>query len=125
MKYIKSQSGHRHELNIDQLKKWINALYSGEFKQSCYQLQNQTGYCCLGVGCKVLIPIKKLSFDTDFLNGDMPCKQRFAPEWLKHISEDFEKRTGTSLTYLNDFMNFTFEEIGMLLELVYIHDALG
>lgn len=36
-------------------EKWINALESGEYKQTKGKLQDQNGYCCLGVLCDLAI----------------------------------------------------------------------
>lgn len=33
----------------DKIKTWVNALRSGEFKQTRRTLQDQDGFCCLGV----------------------------------------------------------------------------
>src|SRR4051812_4302141 len=34
-------------------QKWIEALESGEFKQTTECLEDETGYCCWGVFCKI------------------------------------------------------------------------
>jgi hypothetical protein len=46
--------------NLDNIKKWIAALRSGEYKQITGGLKrhlapdsNEVGYCCLGVACEV------------------------------------------------------------------------
>lgn len=33
------------------MKKWVKALRSGEYKQTQSQLHDDTGFCCLGVLC--------------------------------------------------------------------------
>jgi hypothetical protein len=114
------------QLNKRQFKKWIAALDSGEYKQTHCSLQDNKGYCCLGVGCKVTIP-KKLIV-TDVLNqikGGLPIHQPAAPTWLTEINKDFDKKTGRDLIALNDSYDFTFTEIATLLELVYIHKILN
>ena len=35
----------------DNVKKWVEALRSGKYTQTTKCLQNQKGYCCLGVAC--------------------------------------------------------------------------
>jgi hypothetical protein len=35
-------------------QKWLDALESGDYKQDTGRLKTLTGYCCLGVLCKVL-----------------------------------------------------------------------
>lgn len=45
-----------HTLNREQVtnvKRWIKALRSGEFRQAKEQLKKDAGYCCLGVACVV------------------------------------------------------------------------
>lgn len=34
-------------------KKWLNALRSGDYKQTTGALQDEKGYCCLGVLCEI------------------------------------------------------------------------
>ena len=112
------------QINKRQLKKWIAALDSGEYKQSDSQLQDEYGYCCLGVGCKVLIPDKLQFLLNGKLGGNMPSLQPAAPIWIQEIDADFEIKTGQTLSWSNDGMGFTFPEIATLLELVYIHKIL-
>jgi len=113
--------------NKKQLHKWINVLYSGEYKQGTFVLQSEHGYCCLGVACKVLIPKTKLKIDMSLegvMDGYMPNEQPNAPKWLKQINGHFRKKLGIDLTSLNDEKRFSFEEIGMILDLIYINKAL-
>jgi hypothetical protein len=117
------------KINKKQMLEWINALYSGEYTQAKNFLQDcdGAGYCCLGVGCILFIPKEKLNIDEDgILIGSVPTKrnQPFVPEWLSGIANDFQRETGTCLTSLNDSGNYSFEEIGMLLQLVYVHKML-
>lgn len=116
------------QINKRQLKKWIAALDSGEYKQaSLGALQSGTAYCCLGVGCRVLIPehlIIKKDKKTKAMAGGFPESQPRAPQWLKRINDDFEKNTGRRLSTLNDTDKLTFPEIATLLELVYVHKIL-
>jgi hypothetical protein len=109
---------------IKQLKKWIAALDSGEYKQAGGALQSEYGHCCLGVACKVIMPEDKLLLVDGRLGGGTPSSQPNAPSWLIEISYDFEFKTGKSLIALNDHFDYTFSEIATLLELVYIHKIL-
>lgn len=110
---------------IRQLKRWIAALDSGEYKQGQSQLQVDNRYCCLGVGCRVLIPDSKLRVNSKGqLIGNWPVNQPGAPEWLIKINTDLFHKTGKSLISLNDIENYTFPEIATLLELVYVHKML-
>ena len=113
------------KINKQQFKKWIAALDSGEYKQGHCELQNSGGYCCLGVGCKVIIQANLISFTGNgFIDGLQPVDQPAAPKWLINIDEEFNEKTGRSLISLNDSYGFTFPEIATLLELVYIHKIL-
>jgi hypothetical protein len=108
---------------IKQLKKWIAALDSGEYKQGKFKLQHKDKYCCFGVGCMVIVPKTKRYMYGSRLYGTHADCQPFAPEWLKQINGNFQNKTGTFLTDLND-QGYTFSEIATLLELVYIHKIL-
>ena len=113
------------QINKRQFKKWIAALDSRQYKQTTGQLQNQYGYCCLGVCCKVTIPHKLLSLDNQGrIDGGVPESQPASPKWLNELTNDFAKRTGQGLLVLNDELRFTFPEIATLLELVYVHKIL-
>lgn len=112
---------------IKQLKKWIAALDSGEYKQGKYTLQHGDEYCCIGVACNILIPRDKMVFSElceKWIGGSLARDQPGAPEWLRDINIDFQNKTGFGLTDLNDNMGLTFSEIATLLELVYIHKIL-
>jgi hypothetical protein len=103
---------------LKELKQWIAALRSGDFAQTDGTLENEGGYCCLGVACKVLIPEDDIKpevlcgmrlFDdsevknnTGFMHGEDPKQQPKSPLWLKKISPDFQRRTGVSLMDMND-----------------------
>ena len=126
-------------LNKKQFNKWVKALRSGEFKQTQYSLQDEKGYCCLGVACKVLIPdnkINKRKYNNDLMSGGIPSWQPYAPDWLKGINDDFKDKMdykfennqitdkykmNYSLGRLNDELLMTFDEIADCLELVYVH----
>ena len=103
-----------------QLKKWIKALRSGEYKQSTKRLQTDRGYCCLGVACKVLIPKEKQLLHQGRLDGGMPSTQHSAPGWLKEISRNVFLITGIALIDYNDIYKFKFNEIADLLEQLYL-----
>jgi hypothetical protein len=109
---------------IKQLKKWIAALDSGEYKQGRNKLQTGWGHCCLGVGCDVVIPPSKQIRVNGLLSGNVPYSQLNAPHWLVEINRDFALKTGIELTRLNDEKGYTFPEIATLLELVYVHKIL-
>ncbi len=85
------------------LQQWVQALESGKYKQTKDQLQDPTGFCCLGVLCDTLDP---KGWDKDYhefthnlgdtdtfyemINNDLQ-------EQLKHYNIDAKK-----LAYMND-----------------------
>jgi len=110
------------QVDLDQMKIWIKALRSGEFSQTHSRLQDKHGYCCIGVGCKVLIPAEKqaLDYSNRYLVGGNAYLQPGAPLWFLKINKDFEKRYGKSLVTLNDTDKLSFNQIADLLEQIYI-----
>jgi hypothetical protein len=130
----------KFRLNREQFNKWIKALNSGRYKQTTGQLQDEHGYCCLGVACKVLIPKKKLVFaeegefndegeeifkNTGLLEGYEPKEQQYAPKWLVDINKDFENKYRDedghlkSLINLNDDEGYSFKQIAEALQFTY------
>lgn len=120
------------KINKKQFNKWLFHLYNETYPQGVLALQTAEGYCCLGVGCKVLIPEKKLAMSYKMLIGGTPTlrNQAAAPKWLYEINERFQELTDQSLSRLNDFGcgsfgPFTHPEIAMLLDLVYNYKMLA
>lgn len=120
------------EIKKDDIRKWVKALRSGEYKQSIGGLQDKKGYCCLGVACDVFIPKKKHKRDEKgFLMGGMPSGQKHSPKWLLEISNIVGNQIGWSLVFLNDGVSinnmkkvkYTFDEIADILELLFIHEV--
>lgn len=121
-----------------QIQKWIDALRSGKYEQAVGMLQNDRGYCCLGVACEIFIPEnKKRRNYRGNLVGGMPDDQVHAPMWLKKINLDFFKRAAvrtskdasgygqrTGLTNLNDTYVHSFSEIADILQAVYIEGVM-
>lgn len=109
-----------------EITNWCNALRSGEYKQTRGALQDEDGFCCLGVLCKTQIPEDKLKFrySSSYLYGVVSSCQPNAKKWMKGIDTSFEELTSQDLIDLNDNLNFTFDEIADLLEAVYIHEVL-
>jgi len=114
-----------------QIQKWVLALRSGEYSQTKGTLQDEQGYCCLGVACDIFIPkgLKTVYPTTGLMIGVLPYAQSAAPKWLSQIERILE----TCIPALNDYGNitidkkpheqhepFTFDEIADLLEYEYI-----
>jgi len=109
-----------------QIEKWCKALRSGNYKQTTGELQSTEGFCCLGVACKVFIPVDKLRLSSDgFLKGGLPSYQQASPKWLRNVSHLFYERMGRHLSSLNDDEKLTFDEIADCLEAVFIHEVMG
>lgn len=109
------------EQDLQEFKTWIEALRSGKYKQTQGRLERDNKFCCLGVACEVLIPEeKKLRNIYNELHGQLTLHQINAQNWLQRIDEDFYNKTRNKLTNLNDWQDFTFNEIADLLEAVYL-----
>lgn len=93
-----------------QFLKWIEALRSGKYEQDTTVLQSNKGYCCLGVGCEVLIPEAKQERRDGLLSGCLPSDQSYAPDWLIYISSHLSL-SGVSLLWMNDSAGLNFNEI--------------
>jgi len=110
------------EINEKEFMEWLNeGLRSGKYPQTTGRLQDDKGYCCLGVACELLMPKNRQArYDSRYLVGTYPISQYNSPKWLKVINRDFYRRTGMGLTTLNDSMELSFDEIADCLEAVYI-----
>lgn len=110
----------------NEVKTWIRALRSGDYKQTTGSLQSADGFCCLGVACDLFIPKKEKQLGKKgFLVGCNVSDQPAAPKWLLDIqSVGFSEAHRESLVYLNDVEKLTFNEIADLLQAVYIHEVL-
>jgi len=66
-------------------RKWAKALRSGKYKQTTDIMQNDEGYCPLGVACDLFIPRERLELTrSGFIIGELPeLNQPFAPSWLQ------------------------------------------
>jgi hypothetical protein len=110
---------------VRDIQKWVKVLRSREYAQTTGWLQDERGYCPLGVACKVFIPKQNQDFDSsEMLTGGMPIDQPHAPMWLKSIDGDFHAKVGVSLSALNDTSELSFDEIADLLEAVYVYRVL-
>lgn len=110
-------------------EKWINALRSGEYKQTQGNLYEPgVGYCCLGVLTDLYLKEKGLEWDTNGTNsysgwGSVDDEYEFLPDsvrnWagLKDNRGTYEDDTleFPALTDLNDNGN-TFDDIADVIE---------
>lgn len=89
---------------------WVEALRSGEYKQTTLVLCDNYGYCCLGVACKVVdVPQsyieahnKDCISDFGFFNYGIP----------KELTLDLHKE----FTVMNDELHKSFSEIADWIE---------
>lgn len=109
-----------YDVPVEDIKKWVAALRSGEYKQGKGALQSKDGYCCLGVGCDIFIPKDKQVLDPmGLLMGSYPNSQLLAPSWLPAINLDYSNKNKTMLSTLND-NGKSFDEIADLIEKEYL-----
>lgn len=102
---------------------WEDALESGVYDQTTGYLENQRGYCCLGVACKVAelhgVPVKK---DADgFILGDHLLYQTEVMEWLGLRSavgsyREEECAPPLKLTNMNDSLRISFKSISKIIK---------
>jgi hypothetical protein len=103
------------------VKRWIEALRSGQYEQGRAHLCRDEKYCCLGVLCSLVEPGTKREINTSLqYNGVISWGDEVS--WLPtHIKEKVGLRTecgdfaDNSLTTLND-EGMSFSEIADLIE---------
>ena len=108
-------------------KKWIEALRSGEYKQTSAALVDPYGYCCLGVACNISglghweqregnhFQHYKCVTNNDYVDyayGDLPLK---VMHWLglDSLVGDYED---SDLITNNDVDDLSFEQIADIIE---------
>ena len=96
------------EQKAENVIKWINALWSGEYKQTTLRLGDGRGYCCLGLGCKLtgvdFSPMDSLAYGITKTTGLLTENGE-----LKNGSDRVERYT--SLAALNDDEGYKFDQI--------------
>lgn len=105
---------------------WINALRSGKYKQTTGSLQNEDGFCCLGVLCDLysqqsgewIKNKEKITFsDGEMEREDIPPTK--VAEWAGlEESDPFIMVNGEAkaITYLNDEAHLSFDELSLLIK---------
>lgn len=102
---------------------WVQALRSGEYRQTKNYLSTDDGYCCLGVLCEVAIAdgleIDCQDYGTVFYDGEDAILPQSVQEWADlgqaNPSIDWEADDVCSLAELNDHGG-TFDEIALVIE---------
>lgn len=99
--------------------KWLEALESGNYKQTNGYLKNKHGYCCLGVLCEVMgLEIEEREGTPFFKSGDS-ASAAYVPTGaveaagLHNIAGELRQDVGgnTALTSLNDHVGWSFSQI--------------
>lgn len=109
--------------DLNEIAIWVGALRSGLFEQTTQSLQDNQGYCCLGVACELFVAdeIKNYdNFDQSILSGGTPENQPRSTNWLNFINEDVERKTGSSLINYNDNRRKSFKQIAKIIENTYL-----
>lgn len=100
-------------------KLWVKALKSGKYKQTSGTLQDEDGYCCLGVACKLYEKKtgKKLEKNDRGFYCDATLRGKFTKvrKWLRLHFSDGEYGCNDNLTDLND-SGYSFKEIAKIIE---------
>jgi hypothetical protein len=111
---------------IKNLKKWVEALRSGKYRQTTGRLKKKlpgkhVGYCCLGVACKVLgvkhdrlgnlLPDEAQEMLGTNSRGTIPGPHKFRASGYHDLWE------------LNDHLYMSFKEIADVIEEKFIKGA--
>lgn len=113
-------------------KKWLEALRSGEYKQTTENLRDSNGFCCLGVLCDLHAKERGTNWvqriDSYELYGEAQTLPLSVQEWAGLDSDiggvvDFEYESGgeihlkaDTLPEINDSWHKDFNEIADLIE---------
>lgn len=101
--------------------KWVEALRSGEYKQTKETLKDCNGYCCLGVLCEISgidrFVREDLALRYDGKSGTLSERVK---KWAG-MKDGNGARSGLkkSLADLNDDSNYSFKRIANIIEKEY------
>jgi len=100
-----------------EVQAWCEALKSGDYPQTKGSMQDDEGFCCLGVAVDVLMSKDSIKRKPDGkIFGGSPMCQPKAPEWLKNIISTFPGPRNPM--GMND-SGVSFEEIALAIEEAY------
>ena len=99
---------------------WVDALRSGEYQQTTETLQDEKGYCCLGVACAVAkdqgIEVH-ITAHSGLISGGELSDQCAVWNWLGlQNSTGYISLNAGELTELNDSKGYTFPELADFIE---------
>jgi hypothetical protein len=107
----------------DNMKKVVKALRSGEYKQTRETLQDENGYCCLGVMCAVFEKETGRALartfgrdDIERIGGEDLDAQEGVQRWVGLHDSEGGNTSIHSLVRLNDSEGYTFLEIADFIE---------
>jgi hypothetical protein len=103
----------------DNMKLVLKALRSGEYKQTKETLQDEVGYCCLGVMCDVFEKETGRTLRRDvgsYLYGGELGEQEGVQEWVGLRHCDGTSKYNPPLVSLNDYDGYTFSQIADFIE---------
>ena len=109
------------------LRQWITALRSGEYKQGWLYLKSDEGYCCLGVASvidpDVILTPKDEVWEFMYNNDDLWEQQEPSEDWfLRRFGLPVEQME--TLVVMNDAEKKSFLEIADHLE-TFLHDPVS
>ena len=130
------------EEQLQNRKKWVSALRSGEYKQTRFTLKDHHGFCCLGVACDLFIKEnpeyawKESNFNGFFfvdkdnrlnISGYLPTVVKdwlglqsiaglLPPSYRIKSCNYLSNIPNKTLTTLNDDFQFDFERIATVIE---------
>jgi hypothetical protein len=107
-------------MNVENIKLWVEALRSDEYKQGKGRLRQDDEFCCLGVACDVFRKVFDIS-ESRKMSFFLPVEVQ---KWLagSFSFNDMVRYEGGywPLVLLNDEEGLTFAQIADLLEAQYI-----
>lgn len=127
--------GNTMKEHIENRKKWVAALRSGQYKQCQYTLYNGEGFCCLGVATDTYLKERGLEWESPdgmwhSFEGESELLPKKVAKWLgipvcegyKYTDVLYTMNDGTrqSVAILNDDSNYSFNDIANVIEEQYI-----
>lgn len=114
--------------NKEVIRKWVDALRSGKYRQRKNYLGNENNeYCCLGVLCELAVKEGVISKEQENWQGSKINKYDDSTHVLPHsvmswtgILDMVPQVGGESLDYWNDCEEKTFSEIADMIEKEYL-----
>lgn len=112
--------------NKENIRKWVEALRSGEYKQFKYGLTNdeRSAFCCLGVACEVYRKETGLGmWSQNAFDGVDNILPESVSKFLGLHYNKFQSPIvrGDTLIQLNDSFGYDFNMIADLIEAEYLN----